>query len=367
MPMHTHSSLTPEQKKSIQTRAIGFMTYMASEQRAQDQEERIARVKFFQKELPLRLPELSEADVVNLIGQLWANRMWGNKSYHAQKIITENGMDKLRLQLGNLILSADPPTAYAAFLGTVKGFGPASTSEILTYVHPDQCGIWNRQAREGLKALGLTTRVNLSKYVLSEQEYRVFNILLREVGDELQVAGVQNVDLLLVDFFLFEVAQNDPQSAIGAASPTTTAIASTTVSFDHDEIRDLVAGVGASLGFDVSTEVKVAPGAKVDVVWRAKIANLGLVQYVFEVHKSGSIDSLILNLQKARSAHSVQKVIAVSDDKQLEQIKNECSGLPYEFQNTMRYWRASAVIETSQHLQSAMSVIAGLGLIDDKA
>jgi hypothetical protein len=139
------------------------------------------------------------------------------------------------------------------------------------------------------------------------------------IGKQLKQAGIPEVDLLLVDFFLYEVAQS-VKVAVKPGGPLT----SSTIKpedFDHNEVRDLLADIGTSLGFDADTEVRIAHGAQVDVVWRARIANLGLVTYVFEVHRSGSMDSLILNLQKARGASSVQKVIAVSDEAQLDQIR----------------------------------------------
>jgi len=52
-------------------------------------------------------------------------------------------------------------------------------------------------------------------------------------------------------------------------------------------------------------ERKVARGAQVDAVWQARIANLGVVTYVFEVQRHGSIDSLILNLQRAQNNPTV--------------------------------------------------------------
>jgi hypothetical protein len=365
--MPSSVSLTQEEKQAIKARIPMFQTYMAAQRFREDQADRKARVAFFQQQLPERLSDLSETDMEAIVGQLWANRMWGNKSYHAQKIITENGMSKLRDELSKLVHNKDPEAAYAAFLGSVKGFGPASTTEILTYLHPDRCGIWNRQAREGLKLLGLGSRVNIAKYQLSADEYRAFNLLLGAIATELKSAAISDVDLLLVDFFLFEVAQSGEAGAVTTTPPEKPTATTPTLGFDHDELRDLLKQIGTSLGFDASTEVKVAHGAKVDAVWRARIANLGLVQYVFEVHKSGSIDSLILNLQKARSAPSVQRVIAVSDDAQLQQIKHECEGLPEEFRKVMRFWGASDVIETGEHLQMVMKSIEGLQLVDDKA
>lgn len=100
--------------------------------------------------------------------------------------------------------------------------------------------------------------------------------MLQAISKELKSEGIQGVDLLLVDFFLFEISQNITEPPLET--------------FDHDEVRDQIANIGIMLGFDTDTEVSVAHGAQVDVVWRARIANLGMVTYVFEVHKSGSID-----------------------------------------------------------------------------
>ena len=134
-------------------------------------------------------------------------------------------------------------------------------------------------------------------------------------------------------------------------------------SFDHDEIKDMIQNIGIMLGFEAETEDQIGYGAKVDVVWRARIGNLGLVTYVFEVHKSGFIDSLLLNLQKAKSSPTVQKVIAVSDDTQLEKIKYESEGLPHEFCRALEFWRVDEVKRVSESLQSAMEVVNRLGLV----
>jgi len=107
----------------------------------------------------------------------------------------------------------------------------------------------------------------------------------------------------------------------------------------------------------------VGHGARVDNVWRARIGNLGLVTYVFEVHKTGSIDSLLLNLQKAKSSPTVQKVIAVSNEEQLEKVKRESEGLPEEFRRALGFWPVTEVQKVGQNLQSAMSVIDKLGLV----
>ncbi len=351
-------NLTPEEKQAIRSNVQSFLQELDSERGRAFQAERKSRVQFFQEEIKRRLPEFSVADFETVVSMLWASEMWGNKAYLAQKLINDNGLETLRRQIEMLATTPDPEEAYARCLAEVKGMGPASVTEILTYMHPNRCGIWNRQARDALRLLGITDKLNLNKYALSADEYRTFNRLLKAITRELQASGVPDADLLMVDYFLYFLAQSgDKRPANGDDDER---------DFDHNEIRDVVAEIGNIMGFDTSTEERIAYGAVVDVVWRTKIANLGLVSYVFEVHRSGSIDSLILNLQKALRGPSVQKVIAVSDTKQLEKIKQECEGLQEEFRRRLRYWPVREVLATVQHLRSAMESINELGLIEDE-
>lgn len=345
-------SLTPEQKRAIETHLQTFRRHADGEQFQKDQEERLSRVSYFQRELPSRLAELSEADIDELITMLWASRMWGNKQYLVQKVISDNSIEKLRRELKLLLDTSSPVAArYERFLKEVKRLGPASVTEMLCYIQPDSCGIWNQKARQALKILELDNYVNPDKYRLSGEEYETFNQVLHAVSEELKAAQFQDVDLLFVDFFLYEVSQITPEQPSGLGK------------WDHDEIRDLVQSIGVVLGFDADTEVQVGHGARVDVVWRARIGNLGLVTYVFEVHKAGSIDGLLLNLQKAKSSPTVQKVVAVSDEAQLEKIRHESEGLPEEFRRALGFWQVEEAQKVGEDLQSAMEIINRLGLV----
>jgi len=347
--------LTSQQKKTIETHLVRFKSYLGGAEYVADQRERESRVTFFREELPTRLPDLSEADVTELVTMLWATAMWGNKQYHAQQIITENGIDKLRQELTKLLDASQPPgKRYARFVGNVKHLGPAAVTEMLTYISPDQCGIWNNRARQAVAILGLSDLINPKKYQLTGKEYDTFNAVLHAIAEQLRQAGVTDPDLLLVDFFLYDVAAHPGKELVPAPSPE---------GFDHNEIRDLVHSIGIMLGFDADTEVKVAHGAQVDVVWRARIGNLGMVTYVFEVHRSGSIDSLVLNLQKAKSSPTVQKVIAVSDEGQLDTIRRECEGLPHEFRKALALWPVVEVQKVGEQLQAAIESINKLGLV----
>jgi len=99
------------------------------------------------------------------------------------------------------------------------------------------------------------------------------------------------------------------------------------------------------------------------VVWQARIANLGIVTYIFEVQRSGSIDSLILNLQKARKNPSVQKVVVVANTKNLRQVQEEVSALSQEFASAVAYMEARDLERATEHLQAFSEIIGRLELV----
>lgn len=349
-------SWSPEERQALEQAAAAFKAYTATEAYRTDLNDRQERKRFFQQELPERLPQLSEADVEEIVGLLWSHMMWGNKAYVAQQIVAENGLERVRENLRLLYAQqADPEDAYDRFLSSVKRWGPASVTEMLAYIYPRRCGIWNKQARTALALLGLTDRVDVSKYRLSKEEYRRLNALLQAIADELRRRGFDDVDLLIVDFFLYHVVSSRAKSDETAGDEVAG-------DFDHDEIRDAIAQIGSNLGFDTKTEVQIARGARVDVVWTTHIANLGMITYVFEVHRAGSIDSLILNLQKGLNNPTVQKVIAVSNQKHLQQIKAESETLPEQFRRALRLWDVAEVIRVSRALEQAMTLISKLDL-----
>lgn len=49
--------------------------------------------------------------------------------------------------------------------------------------------------------------------------------------------------------------------------------------------------------------------------------------YAFEVQTYSSIDSLILDLQKATNNFTVQAIVAVSDEKKIERINKESKSI----------------------------------------
>jgi hypothetical protein len=352
--------MTPEQKKRIRDFVPIYKAYCKSDQAAKDTQERQERLALFVPLTKDRILQMDEPDILALITQLWATQFWKNQQYILDKIISSNGLEKLRRALADLLCGQSAvPDRYNYFLENIKHLGPASVTEMLASKVPDQCAIWNDKARKALTILGFEGKLPLTKYRITGEELTLFNNLCRAIADELAEVGLPKPDLFGVDYFLYEVAQSAPGPVVTEPRPENEK------DFDHDEIGEHLRDIGIWLGFQADTRKKVSHGAEVDVLWRAQIGNLGVVTYVFEVQKSGSIDSLILNLQRARANPTVQKVVAVSDGQQLETIRKETVGLPAEFRDALAILSVSDVETIHANLLKAMSLIEQLQLVND--
>lgn len=345
--------LTEEQKKNIKKFIKTFNRYAQTDEYKKDMAGRVERLSFFKSISREKIQKLTEPEFGEIISMLWASQVWTNKDYLVNSIVSANGMDKIRKELYNLFYGEDSPEKrYERFLKEIKGLGPASVTEMLSSFYPERCGIWNDRARKALKILGFGDVLPLNKYNINANEYRRFNEVLMEIAEELKEAGYEDADPFFVDYYLYEVQKTKPKVEIFEEED-----------FDHDEIVDMLKNIGMWLGFDTETNKQIAKGAKVDVVWRTKIGNLGIINYVFEVQKRGSIDSLILNLQKATKNKTVQKVVAVSDERQLEKIKGEITGLPEGFREMMTYLKVADVKKMYEYLGEINKILENMELV----
>ena len=339
------------------------------EKQAEDLAERKERMDFYQSWTKERILSMSEEDFYSYISRLWAMLIWGNKKYVVDKLIQDNGLSSLKKDIADLVWGGAPlASRWDRFMKNVKGFGPAMMSEILCHVHPDSCMLWNRRAYVGLDYLEIK---NLPRYnyQMSGEKYEELSALTKRIADEMRSTGLRDVNLLTVDYFIWDELQvEDNLSQIHAKGkqPKEDAgkkiIDAETSTFLHNEARDKLSDIGTWLGFESSTEKKVADGSVVDAIWEATIGNMGRVIYVFEVQTKGSIDSLILNLLKALNNPAVQGVVAVSDSIQLEKIKKEAEQVP-NLGAKLKYWDYRKVFEVHEALAMVNESINSLGLV----
>jgi hypothetical protein len=202
------------------------------------------------------------------------------------------------------------------------------------------------------------------------QKYAELSGVAQQIADEMKANGIKDVNLLTVDYFIWDELQVEDNLSKIHSSPKKPKVIPVIEEkldpeiaiFIHNEIRDKLSDIGKWLGFNADTEKKVAEGSKVDTIWEATIGNMGRVIYIFEVQTKGSVDSLILNLLKALNNQAVQGVVAVSDAAQLDKIRKHAEQVP-NLGAKLKYWDYKKVLEVHEALEMVNESINSLGLV----
>ncbi len=327
--------------------------------------ERKERKSYYQSFNRDKLLAMSEEDFFEYISRLWSMLIWGNKKYIVDKLITDNGFETLKKHLADLLYGMAPiEKRWDSYLKSVKGMGPASISELLTYVDPNEYVIFNKTTILCFTYLDIPDMPKYN-YQYTGKKYAEICALAKDISSALKASGADDYDLLAVDYFLWdEVLPLAEKKAPESQTPVTVIpkTASDSKSL-HDEIKEKLVAIGELLGFESRSEVKITTGAVVDAVWEAKIGNMGKAIYVFEVQSKGSIDSLILNLKKAQSNAAVQAVVAVADEEQLAKIIRESAGVIDE--KSLRTWDSDDVLSVYDALARAHESINKLALVPE--
>ena len=329
---------------------------------AEELAEREIHAKNMQKYNKARLMNMTAKDFYNLLSPLWAMAMWGNKQYRIDNLIEINSLELIREQFANLLYGDDSlAKRWDEFRQKIKGIGPGIMSEVLNKAFPDECILWNSKIKNGFTILEIP---NTPKYdsAMDGKMYIYLSECGKKILDFAKNNGYNDLEnLIALDYFIWMKIQDDidePELVDVVEAPKTKKESG----FVHNDIRDKIKDIGECLGFKATTEVAVASGARVDTVWEVSIGNMGRIIYVFEVQTSGSIDSLILNLMKAKNNKAVQGIVAVSDAVQLEKIRKEVDSLD-DIKKDIKYWDYTDVIEVHEALQKANESINKLGLV----
>lgn len=234
--------------------------------------ERKERVNWYKEKMgsPEKIQNFTEKDLHDLMEKLWALGFWKNKAYKVDKLIKDNGLEKIKEGLIDLLYSdASIETRWDNFRKSIKGFGPSSLSEILTLVFPDKYGIMNTKPLTVLPHLGFLTEKetkNISCGYTSGRDYKRFMEALQRVREELKNNGLPEADFINVDFFiwyLFEYVfelrfKRDKKTIIELAlgtqeiSKSEISVASEKVGeiLDHSEAEFILLKLGQILGYD---------------------------------------------------------------------------------------------------------------------
>lgn len=329
---------------------------------------RAERLAYYQSYTADRLNSMSMDDLYEYIGRLWSMLIWGNKKYVVDKIVSDNGFKNVTNQLAELLFGTkDIAIRWDTFLKNIKGMGPATISELLAYINPKEYIIFNKTTISCFTYLDVPD-MPIYNYQYTGKRFVTACSQAKEISSQLTKHGIADASLLAVDYFLWDEVlpltdnkSTPKQETIPSSDMATSAVQPYPLM--HNDIITMIVEIGRLLGFESNSEIKVSAGAKVDAIWEAKIGNMGKAIYVFEVQSKGSIDSLLMNLMKAKNNSAVQAVVAVSDAIQIEKIKKESTGTILE--HNLRTWDYQEVIEVYDALVKAHESINKLALVPD--
>lgn len=327
-------------------------------------DERNERKEYYQSWTEDKIENMSEDGFVEYIGKLWSMLVWGNKKYIADKIIDLNGFDNIKKQLINLLYGkATIEKRWDEFYRNIKQIGPSTMSELLSYINPDEYVICNKVTCECFRFLGVD-KVPIYNYQYTGENYKRLCDIAKKIKQKLKNENIGKVDLLIVDYMFWDIVYPLSKKETIKDGIEEIEIEKDEKQFIHNDIINQIVEIGQWLGFESRSEVKIADGAIVDAIWQAQIGNMGKVIYAFEVQTHGSIDSLILNLQKATNNFAVQAIVAVSDEKQIEKIKRESKGIR-DIETKLKTWNYIDVMEMHDCLERSNEIINNLGLVPD--
>ena len=308
--------------------------------------------KLFSKE---GISAMTEVEVHELISTLWAFGAWGNKDYLVTRLLKAVDLNKFKELLMELLWGSNLlRERYDNFNENVKYLGSAAITEILAFVHPNDCAIWNERARTGLKRVGLLEDL-VDEYWIGGRDYEKICSEYKRILAALSDEGISVRDLLDVDLFIYKVSiteeiEKERERPEG-------------YDFNHNEVKDKILEVGQYLGFQAEKEVLIAPGAQVDAIWTIGLGNLGVVKYVFEVQRRGSVDSLLIKLHAAKRNPAVQKAIIVSNTEGIKEVKYKAELLGGEFAKSLAYLEAEDMLKVAESLKKAWDIISSLELV----
>lgn len=329
--------------------------------------DRKERREYYQSFTKDKILKMTEEDFSEYISKLWSMLIWGNKKYVVDKLIADNGFNTLKKQLSELLYGTSPiEKRWDVFLKAIKGMGPATMSELLTYANPEEYVIFNKTTILCFTYFDIPDMPKYN-YQYTGKKYAEVCKIAKEISKELKDAGEENYDLLAVDYFMWDeilpIAETKGTNTDELSLKKDKPVSDKESKSLHDEIKDKLVEIGTLLGFESRSEVKITTGAIVDAVWEAKIGNMGKAIYVFEVQSKGSIDSLILNLKKAQSNAAVQAVVAVANEAQLAKIISESAGVIDE--KSLRTWDSEDVLAVYDALVRAHESINKLALVPE--
>ena len=327
-----------------------------TEEEKEDLKERQEREIYYQSFNKEKIKNMTHEEFYEYISKLWAMLMWGNKKYKIEQLIEDNGFETVKIKLSDLLYGkGNLEERWDNFKKQVKGFGPAMMSELLCYVYPNECMLWNTTAIKAYQNLDITD-IPTHNYQMTGKRYIELTKIALEIKKEIVSIYKKEVDLLFVDYFFWDKLRDSILTVQSDKNEKKESVVNN--KSYHNEIVDYIKNIGSLLGYNTDLKGNIKESGKIaDAIWEFNVGNIGKIKYVFEVQDNGSIDSLIVSLMNASQDISVQAVVAVSDEKQIAKIKQHCSNIEGSFNGKLKFWNIYEVERAYSELSSSMEII----------
>ena len=177
-----------------------FKNWLKEDERSKKwKKERKERCQWYKEKLRFdQINNLNEEDFSELIKNLWASNVWQNKEYKVQYLIRNNGFEKIKKELRKLLYGKDSiENRWNTFKKSIKGLGPSSISEILTFFDPQKYALINVKIYKVLPRVGMSIKV-----VKNGKSYKEAIEKLKVIKNALIESGVKDVDFIITDFFV---------------------------------------------------------------------------------------------------------------------------------------------------------------------
>jgi len=362
------ASLTTDQKAKLEQYLDGFKEFMGTAQGLEWDAERKQRKEEFSKKLGKEhISHLTEEEFKDLLKSLWANAMWVKKDVKANKVVQDNGIEKIRKEFEELLYGTNPlHQRYDRFKKTIKGLGISSISEMLVFVSPDKYCLWNRTPINVLPFLGMKNLLPnkvWNTWSVDGKSYEECNKILGLIREELEFKGFPHTDFVDVDLYLYYLLDKvmpieeakraerlREEAKIVREKELTEKL--TTVS-THEEAEGLLLELGNLLGYDtfVSLRDRSKPYKEktlgeiatlqeipeftfretlevvreIDVIW---FRTEGYPEYCFEVEHTTNVKDGLLRLYQISPLKGI-KFFIVAPTEALSKFEIELSRIPF--------------------------------------
>ncbi len=355
------SDLSQEQTSTLEKYGKEFQIWIKTDKGIETQEIHREHEKFFKEKLSVsNIETLDEKNFADIYKKLWASNIWQNKDWYIEnKLLTPNGLEKIRQELKKLLYSEESLVErYNEFKSNIKGFGISSISEILHMVFPEKYCLWNDKPKTVLPALELDILPKrYFKYQISTgEEYSECIRALDLIKNELEKHGVKDfIDLDVMLWHIYEdvlpkipkkVQESDQAQSTQVLTPQKTSIkidSHSGAQFHLIELGNMMGYLtytpdpskehnGSKLG-EVATlkEIPAFAGERdlqsarnIDVIWFGFDEN---PRVCFEVEHSTGISPGLNRLSQLK--HLRVKFVVVSSEDMRGKFEREMDKYPY--------------------------------------